>query len=327
MKNPVYKIQIPEPCHEDWNNMQPDAKGRFCNSCSKSVVDFSNMSDTQIQDYLLRYKDQKVCGHFKSTQVNRPLTLQVDLNKLPANMSVTRQFTLALLLVFGSLLFSCTDYNGQVVGKLELRPTTKGEVEISTVQKTKPVEAKDTSIQTETLQVMTKGDVYMNEITVGQVAQPVCESAPGSIQSVDPGILPPDSIPAVPVDSIPYLIMGGIGFVEVPQDTLAAEPPSIEDDQTPVAETIAGEPPELAVYPNPATGEFNIRYTVLRRSAVKLSIFDVNGSLIKSLVNLDNQYEGRYTIPVSLEGLSSGVYVVNLINEGKRYTEKIVLER
>ena len=33
------KITIPKPCNKDWNSMSPNKKGRFCNSCSKTVID------------------------------------------------------------------------------------------------------------------------------------------------------------------------------------------------------------------------------------------------------------------------------------------------
>jgi hypothetical protein len=36
-----FQLQIPEPCHEDWNKMTPVHKGRFCDSCEKAVVDFT----------------------------------------------------------------------------------------------------------------------------------------------------------------------------------------------------------------------------------------------------------------------------------------------
>ena len=43
------KIRIQNPCNENWNSMLPDKKGRFCNSCNKTVVDFTKMKNTEIQ--------------------------------------------------------------------------------------------------------------------------------------------------------------------------------------------------------------------------------------------------------------------------------------
>src|ERR1044071_6840987 len=94
-------VNIPEPCHEDWNKMLPDEKGKFCLSCNKSVFDFSNKTDTEIRNILLEHKDQKVCGHFKKSQVGRPLNFKIDLNNLPRNVSSTKAFAIALFIVFG----------------------------------------------------------------------------------------------------------------------------------------------------------------------------------------------------------------------------------
>ena len=64
-----YIVRIPEPCHEDWNRMKPEAQGRFCSSCSKTVVDFSTMSDFSIVNYLENNKHQSVCGRFAEDQL------------------------------------------------------------------------------------------------------------------------------------------------------------------------------------------------------------------------------------------------------------------
>ena len=71
-------LSIPTPCHENWDIMLPNEKGRHCLSCQKTVVDFTNMTDTQIIGYFQDYKSS-TCGHFLHTQLNRPILQPVKL--------------------------------------------------------------------------------------------------------------------------------------------------------------------------------------------------------------------------------------------------------
>lgn len=49
----AFRIEIPKPCHEDWDAMTPNENGRFCGSCAKTVVDFTNMQTAEIQRYFI----------------------------------------------------------------------------------------------------------------------------------------------------------------------------------------------------------------------------------------------------------------------------------
>jgi hypothetical protein len=69
------QLSIPEPCHQNWDKMNPTEQGRFCNACAKQVVDFSSMSDTQVLNYFSTLKDEKVCGRAYPDQLERAITI------------------------------------------------------------------------------------------------------------------------------------------------------------------------------------------------------------------------------------------------------------
>lgn len=69
------QLSIPTPCHEDWENMKPSERGRFCNSCQKQVVDFSIMSDRQVAEFFKKPSTGSVCGRFMTEQLEREIEI------------------------------------------------------------------------------------------------------------------------------------------------------------------------------------------------------------------------------------------------------------
>jgi len=67
-------IRIPEPCHEDWNKMTPTEKGKFCGVCTKEVFDFTKATDEELVKKV--YNNDKLCGRFKKSQINREMKLE-----------------------------------------------------------------------------------------------------------------------------------------------------------------------------------------------------------------------------------------------------------
>lgn len=67
-------IRIPEPCHEDWNQMTPTEQGRFCQVCTKEVLDFTKITDEELVKKV--YNNEKLCGRFKASQLNREMKLE-----------------------------------------------------------------------------------------------------------------------------------------------------------------------------------------------------------------------------------------------------------
>jgi CarboxypepD_reg-like domain/Secretion system C-terminal sorting domain len=69
------QLQIAEPCHENWDAMTPVEQGKFCGSCQKQVVDFTDMSDRQIAEFFKKPATGSVCGRFMNDQLERDIEI------------------------------------------------------------------------------------------------------------------------------------------------------------------------------------------------------------------------------------------------------------
>lgn len=116
-----YKLTIPKPCHEDWNIMTPNSLGRFCGSCEKSVVDFTTMNPSEIQNYFISNQGNSICGRFTNQQLDSVI-IQIPNQILYSQTNFHKMFLLALLISMGTTLFSCADKNGnkQKIDKVEV---------------------------------------------------------------------------------------------------------------------------------------------------------------------------------------------------------------
>jgi hypothetical protein len=84
-------------------------------------------------------------------------------------------------------------------------------------------------------------------------------------------------------------------------------------------------------FPNPFNPSTTIQFELPRFSQVNLSVYDINGKLVKNL--LKGQYQaGNYSVrwngtASSGENVASGVYVYHLQAEGQQMSKKMVLVR
>ena len=116
-----FKITIPEPCHENWDQMTPKDNGRFCMNCSKTVIDFTTMLPNEIQYFFIQNQNQKVCGRFKNEQLES-LIIQIPNQVLYSQTHYSKMFLLALFIAMGTTLFSCSDKDGNKnrIDKIEI---------------------------------------------------------------------------------------------------------------------------------------------------------------------------------------------------------------
>lgn len=101
------RLRIDVPCMENWNEMTPNEQGRFCAVCQRTVVDFSQMTDTQLLDYFRNYQGERLCGRIQQMRLAAAIERKTPLQRLAAAV------------VGGSMLLSATGCNGWFVKEPE----------------------------------------------------------------------------------------------------------------------------------------------------------------------------------------------------------------
>jgi ligand-binding sensor domain-containing protein len=82
----------------------------------------------------------------------------------------------------------------------------------------------------------------------------------------------------------------------------------------------------LANFPNPYNPETKIYYTIPNSGKVTLEVFNIQGRLMKVLVD-KTQNAGTYQVPFSGYNIPSGIYLYRLTTERSSITKKMVLIR
>lgn len=124
--------------------------GRHCGSCNKIVVDFTQMSDEDIIQYLL--KNTHTCGLFKKSQFNRPMVIYSY--KRRSNWPAV-----AAMLVAGLFAMAPSNVNAINPNKppIEFHSSIKSEVEPEKTKQEFPVQL----LNSKNNNLITWGSVYV----------------------------------------------------------------------------------------------------------------------------------------------------------------------
>ena len=77
-------------------------------------------------------------------------------------------------------------------------------------------------------------------------------------------------------------------------------------------------------FPNPFNPVTTFRFAVPKAARVTITLYDVAGRVVRELV--DDDYEpGYHTLPLSADGLASGVYFCRMASEDFSETTKLLL--
>jgi len=138
----IKNISIPEACHQSWQHMEDRSNGRHCLHCSKTVIDFTSMSNDEIIGYLTTTNN--VCGRFVPIQLD-DVNHQVSKEDMPE--AITWKSWLLAAGIFAATLFTKlsaqtstpvsapTEQNA--IGILDKKMPMMGKVSVSNIAKTR----------------------------------------------------------------------------------------------------------------------------------------------------------------------------------------------
>lgn len=77
--------------------------------------------------------------------------------------------------------------------------------------------------------------------------------------------------------------------------------------------------------PNPANNVVSVSYNLNNKDIVAMSLFDIKGKLITTVINNEIQQSGNYEYKVSLNNLDKGIYLI-LLQRGKQISVSKILK-
>lgn len=83
----------------------------------------------------------------------------------------------------------------------------------------------------------------------------------------------------------------------------------------------------VSFYPNPFSRLTFIDYAVIHETGVTIQVFDVNGKLVKTVLNNDQQTPGNYHLGFDGSSLPDGSYFCNITIGAQTITQKLILNR
>lgn len=318
-------VSIPNPCHENWNEMTPQEQGRHCGKCCKTVIDFSSKTNQQILDILKQKQNERVCGRFNNAQLNPQPEITLTLAYNGMYMSHAHTFLVALLIVFGTTLFSCTDKNNRTVGKIEMvsvpqekKYITMGMIIMPDTEKVKLFNPEE-KIMGDTVCVKSiEGDIK-GEVMIREEEEKFIPYAPELTNTPDMDtattqITPTDSLENqqayIPVDLEPL----PLPVIEITTEAQWNE----AVNQTTLGLTV------LSVYPNPVKNSFNLKLTAPQPQTFNITLVDMSGKQVQQLYNNYQVAQGTQTLQLSINQ-PAGIYFVVVSNAANKVVQKIVV--
>ncbi len=313
--------------------MTPTEKGRFCTSCQKQVIDFSNKSDREIAMFFKKPSVGSVCGRFMDDQLNR--NIEIPKKRIPW---LKYFFQIAI----PAFLASCdhrTQGKVKVTGELTVPKTarelntregctnTVGYIMPETISENNTV-AKglilpqlmvgDTMVTAPKQDVKTKSTI-LPELKLPVIDKPLLTTAEIKLTANDPIAT---SEPFETTKGVVALIVEPFGDVRCDSKRASRTVRLLRKIFKDTAST------KFKVYPNPirSNSALNIEWKQKDYRDHLLQLFNQSGQLILS--KEISILEGSKLFTMNMPAIISGNYFLKLTSKttGKSYTEKLIVE-
>jgi Secretion system C-terminal sorting domain len=322
------QLTIPIPCHEDWDAMTPVDKGKFCGSCQKQVVDFSDMSDRQVAEFFKKpilslSKGGSVCGRFMNDQLDR--AIDIPKKRIPW---VKYFFQISLPAFLLSMKSSTAKAQGTVTVKQVSKPIRHLVGEPVMTVCSKPV-TNDTIVMPEVVVVTANRSTIKGKV-VNSVSSLQAKVAGPVITVVDK---PVDITASRDLSFNPQIItsalqgrIGGVVVgVNIKSDVSKTEKKNMRSLVGSFKDTVVK---SLKVFPNPVLSGSNltIESKQIEEGYYQLQLLNQSGqSVHQQEIWFDAEIK---LLNVDVPAVAAGSYFLVLTNKksGKKFTEKIVIQ-
>jgi TonB family protein len=102
-------FNIKTPCSENWETMKIGINARFCDKCTKNVIDFTNKEKQEILEYLFLNRTENVCGRIYRSQLDFSNTDFLVTIQAIAKQNPNKNLAFYLLTVGTMILAGCNN--------------------------------------------------------------------------------------------------------------------------------------------------------------------------------------------------------------------------
>jgi CarboxypepD_reg-like domain/Secretion system C-terminal sorting domain len=339
------QLHIPEPCHENWQQMTPQDQGRFCNACAKAVVDFSVMSDKEILNYISN-ASSKMCGRLDQDQLNRDIVYPEFQKRNWKKYWLT--IAASFVLLTSKLSAQIKPSKGTVTANPSSFKNIKGKVAVTMGIIAAPIpKAPDATIikgrvVDDQNAPIAGASVFIKGTGIGTAADVNGEFVLKA-SGMKPNILlftavgfertelfldsktVSDSVFVVQM-KMRQMVSGEVGVIVVTQKKKKSIFNILKKTEPKCSKENINQ--SIKIYPNPiSTGStFNISMPGVLSGKYSIIIYDINGKVISQ--NDLNENKGSSIIESFQcdSRFHSGVYVAKIVGEGKVYTQQFVVQ-